>query len=150
MTQVLKVKRSSPIGKYFCTDVFDKYPNKYNLKYADIGNLKILDWSRLMEKTWCNEAMTDGIWYCHIEGCQPPDSYKFNDESEFWIGFREEDNKVRFHFTADGGMCWYNFDEFYNYNDGSIQNGYDAGVQVNAMRWLTMMIDEGILGLGDG
>ena len=42
-------------------------------------------------------------------------------------------------------MLGYKFDEFYSI-DG-IGNKFDMFVQVNAIKWLNMMIDEGILGL---
>ena len=122
-------------------------PNKYNLVVTDIKKLKILDWDKLKKKCWHNEAMKDtGSWWCHLEGCQA-DGKPYNDEDEFWIGFREEDNKVDSWFTSYGGMCGYNFEKFYDADD--YENDFDIGVQVNALRWLNIMIDEKILGLDD-
>ena len=42
-------------------------------------------------------------------------------------------------------MCSYNFKEFYNLKD--IEDKYDMQIQVNVIKWLNEMIDEGILGL---
>jgi hypothetical protein len=128
------------------TKLFTQYPNKYKLTPKSITKLVIMDWERLKEKTWQNEAMTNGTWYCHLEGCQEPNSNKnFNDEDEFWIGFREDDNKVDFHFTCYGGMCGYEFEKFYDMKE--IENWMDLNVQVNTIRWLTSMIDDGILAI---
>lgn len=126
--------------------LFETVPNKYKLTVKDIRHLKILDWDRLKKACWHNDAMLSGSWWCHLEGCQL-EGKPYNDEDEFWIGFREEDNKVRCHFTSYGGMCGYNFNNFYS--PRSVENDYDVRVQVNTIRWLNMMIDEKILGLND-
>ena len=87
--------------------------------------------------------MLSGNWWCHLEGCNISGNY--NDEDEFWIGFNEDNDKVDCQFSCHGGMSWYKFSKFYKMVE--IENRYDMGVQVNAIRWLNMMIDEGILGL---
>lgn len=132
------------MGKYIDFDLIDQFPNKYNLRPKDIKKLKILDWRRLKKKTWHNEAMLSGNWWCHLEGCHSIGE-KFDDMDEFWIGFNEDNNKIDYHFTSYEGMCGYEFKKFYCSND--IENKWDMWVQVNAIRWLNMMIDEGILGL---
>lgn len=129
---------------YIDFDLIKKVPNKYRLTPKKIKKLKILDWNRLKQKTWQNNAMLNGNWYCHIEGCQK-DGQRFNDESEFWIGFRENDNKVDCNFTGYGGMCSYDFDKFYMASE--IGSKYDMQVQANTIRWLNQMIDNGILGI---
>lgn len=127
---------------YIDFGLIEKYPNKYNIQPKDIKNLKILDWNMLKKKTWLNNAMLSGSWWCHLEGCNK-DGQPYNEEDEFWIGFREDDNKIDCHFYSHGGMCGYTFDKFYAAKD--IENEYDMQVQINAIRWLNMMIDEGIL-----
>lgn len=62
----------------------------------------------------------------------------------FMIGVAEDGN-IDCHFTAYEGMCSYNFKEFYNLKD--IEDKYDMQIQVNVIKWLNEMIDEGILGL---
>ena len=42
-------------------------------------------------------------------------------------------------------FCCYTFDEFYKTNE--IENKWDMNVQVNAMRYLNMLLDEGIVEL---
>lgn len=130
--------------RYIDFDLIEKYPNKYNLTPKNIKKLKILDWEKLKQKTWYNRAKVDtGNWWCHMEGCSKSGNY--DDEVEFWIGFNEDNNKIDCHFTSYGGMCWYNFKKFYNAKE--IENKYDMQMQVNTIRWLNMMIDEGILGV---
>ncbi len=75
----------------------------------------------------------------------PDSGEKYDDEDEFWIGFNEEDNKIEYSFSCYGGMCGYNIKKFYSKYE--IDNRFDLYVQVNAINWLNMMIDEGILGL---
>lgn len=132
-------------NKYIDYDLIKKYPNKYNLTPKDIKKLKVIDWDKLKKKTWFNEAMylsnnKDVVW-CHLEGCEKP-GHKPCDYDEFWIGFYE-DGRVKYSFTCFEGMCSYNIEKFYDVNE--IENKYDMGVQVNAIRWLNMMIDEGII-----
>ena len=126
-------------------DLIKQYPNKYNLTIAKIKKLVIVDWDKLKTLTWNNVAMKrTGSWWCHLEGCQLGNG-QFDDEDEFWIGFREEDNKIDCHFSSYGGMCHYVFTEFYNLAE--IQNKFDLHVQVNAIKWLNKLIDENVLAL---
>lgn len=133
--------------KYIDYGLTDKYPNKYHLTPKSIKKLRILDWDRLKRKTWHNTAMSDTeTWWCHLEGCQPPDSNRqYDDEDEFWIGFNEDNGEINYSFTCYEGMCGYTFKEFYSIKE--IDNWHDMCVQVNAIKWLNMMIDDGILGL---
>lgn len=127
---------------YYDYKLIEQFPNKYNLTIKNIKKLKILDWDRLKKLTWHNKAMSkSGSWWCHLEGCNPKGT-KYDDFNEFWIGFREEDNKVDCHFSAYEGMCSYNFDKFYE----GTENKCDLQVQVNAIRFLNQLIDDEILG----
>lgn len=122
--------------------LIEQYPNKYNLTPNNIKTLKILDWDRLKKHTWYNEAMKKtGKWWCHLEGCNIGGQY--DDMDEFWIGFNEKDNKIDCNFSCWEGMGKYLFDEFYK----ETENKYDLQVQVNAIKYLNMLIDEKILGL---
>ena len=130
--------------RYIDFDLVKKNPNKYNLTPTGINKLKVLDWERLKKETWHNEALRNtGSWWCHLEGCNASGAY--DDEVEFWIGFNEDNGKVRSHFTTYGGMCWYKPDKFYSVD--SISNRYDMQMQANTIRWLNKMIDDGILGV---
>ena len=127
---------------YMDFELIKQYPNKYNLVPKMIKKLKILDWERLKKHTWYNEAMKKtGKWWCHLEGCQLKG--KYDDTNEFWIGFDEKNNRIDYHFSCWEGMGKYTFDEFYK----EIENKYDLQVQVNAIKYLNMLIDEKILAL---
>lgn len=127
--------------RYIDFELIDQFPNKYNLRPKDIKKLKIIDWAKLKKKTWHNQAMLSGTWWCHLEGCNLSGSY--DDFDEFWIGFNEDNNEINYHFRAGDGMCHYKFDKFYEAKD--IENKYDMNVQVNAIRYLNELLDEGII-----
>ena len=131
--------------KFIDFNLIKQYPNKYNLTPKKIKKLKILDWDRLKKKTRHNNAMLSGNWWCHLEGSNLKGRY--DDEDEFWIGFNEDNNKIDCHFTSFGGMCHYKFNKFYVLDE--IENVFDMNVQVNTIKWLNTMIDEGILGIGE-
>lgn len=130
---------------YIDFKLIEEVPNKYELKPADIKKFKVVDWDKLKELTWHNNAMKDtGEWWCHLEGCNPPNT-KYDDFSEFWIGFNETNGKVNYRFDTWEGLCHYNFRTFYSAR--SIENKFDMQVQVNAMRFLNMLLDEKIVEL---
>ena len=145
LVNVLDQQMGEDMGNYYMDfDLIKKYPNKYNLIPKMIKKLKILDWERLKKHTWYNEAMKKtGKWWCHLEGCNI--GGKYDDMDEFWIGFNEENNKIDYHFTCWEGMGGYNFTEFYK----GTENRYDLQVQVNAIKYLNMLLDEKILELGE-
>ena len=124
-------------------DFIEMFPNKYNWDCKNIKKIKILDWEKLKKFTWYNPATN---CYCHLEGCNDPrkmnDKFKYDDEDEFWIGFYG-DGKVDFHFTSYGGMCGYEFKEFYKLKD--MDNNFDLNVQINAIRYLNMLVEEGVI-----
>lgn len=126
---------------YVDFELIKKYPNKYNLTPSKIKKLKISNWEELKKHTWRNTAMKNGTWWCHLEGCQLNGPYQ--DFDEFWIGFNEDNNKIDFHFSAYEGMCHYKFDKFYK----DTENKYDLQVQVNAIKYLNMLLDKKILTL---
>lgn len=125
---------------YMDYELIKKYPNKYNLTPENIKTLKILDWPRLKQHAWHNQAMDTGNWWCHLEGCNPKGK-PYSDYDEFWIGFNERDGKIDCHFSAMEGMCNYVFSEFYT----ETENKFDLQVQVNAIQYLNMLLDKKIL-----
>ena len=131
-------------GRYIDFNLIKKYPNKYNLTPQNIKQLKILNWEKLKKYTWYNSAMIDtGEWYCHLEGSNGGGVYE--DEDEFWIGFNKDNDEINCRFYSYEGMCSYNFEEFYD--TSTIENRWDMNVQVNAIKYLNMLLDEGILGV---
>lgn len=132
------------MSKYINFKLTETVPNKYDIKPKDITKLKVLNWEKLKKHTRYNKAMEKtGKWYCHLEGSNGGGFY--DNEDEFWIGFNENNGKVRYDFSSREGMCHYNFDEFYK-ADG-IENKWDLNVQINAMRYLNMLLDEKIVEL---
>lgn len=132
------------MSSYIDYELIKKYPNKYGFTPKNIKTVQILDWDKLKKHTWYNEAMKKtGHWWCHFEGNQPTLLKFLDNGDEFWIGFREEDNKVDCHFSCFGGMAWYRFDEFYNAEE--IENIFDMQVQIYAIRYLNMLVEEGII-----
>ena len=130
--------------KYIDFKLIEKVPNKYNIKPKNIKKLKVLDWDRLKEYTWYNKAMEKtGEWYCHLEGSNGGGFY--GDEDKFWIGFNKKNGKVDYSFTSHEGMCGYTFAEFYKAKE--IENEWDLNVQINTIRYLNMLLDEGIVEL---
>lgn len=126
---------------YVDYDLIEKYPNKYGLTPKNIKKLKILDWNELKKHTWHNEAMKTGNWWCHTEGCNL--GGKYDDYDEFWIGFNENNDRIDFNFTTWEGMGKYEFDKFYK----DTENKYHLQVQVNAIKYLNMLINKGILSI---
>lgn len=117
--------------------------NIYNLQPSNIKKLKILNWERLKQRTWKNNAMKNGTWYCHLEGVGK--GLYGEPINEFWIGFNEDNDKIDFHYTVWEGMGNYKFKKFYDQKE--IENKYDAEIQSRSLAWLNKMICEGILGM---
>ena len=128
---------------YIDFKLIEQYPNKYGFTPKNIKTVTILDWSKLKKYTWHNEAkIKTGNWWCHLEGSNP-EGKKYSDDDEFWIGFREEDNKVDCYFSCYEGMCKYIFLNFYN--EKEIDNKFDMQVQANTIKFLNMLVDEGAI-----
>ena len=123
-----------------------KCPNKYNLRVSDIENLKVIDSHRLVV-TLMRMPHSDSYMslYHHTEGCNLEGDYCYDDE--FWIMFDVKMNTINCRFTKYRGMTPYVFDEFYD--PDTITRVQDFWVQVNALRFLTDLIDKEILGLPD-
>lgn len=139
------------MNSYLDFDLMKKYPNKYNLTPKNIKTIKVLDWDRLKEHTWYNEATDNPPYSCHLEGCQK-EGQPYNNKNEFWIEFFA-DGEVYYYFTTlFTDFCkyncfswkdYYNFEKFYSIK--SIENPYNMQVQVNAIKYLNMLIDEKII-----
>lgn len=138
---------------YLDFDLMKKYPNKYNLTPKNIKTVKVLDWDRLKEYT-SDYTKGHNQFCCHLEGCEK-EGQPFNNKNEFWIGFFV-DGEVACYFTTLFAIFhkknespyslysdYYNFEKFYSIK--SIKNPYDMQVQVNAIKYLNMLIDEKII-----
>ena len=133
-------------SRYIDFKAIERVPNKYNIKPEDIKKLKVLDWDKLKKKTWYNDGMREtGEWYCCLKGCNGGGVFCDDDEDMCWIGFNKKNGEVDYSFTTCEGTFEYIFDEFYRVE--GIKNKWDMNVQVNAMRYLNMLLDEEIVEL---
>lgn len=123
-----------------------KVKNKYNLTPKKIDALLVnrdlvkepVFWRNNVIDAWCISANT-------IKNSRDEEFSTYN---EFWLGVYDENaksyaGKVRHHFSAYGGMCSYNFKEFFNYQE--IENEMDLEIQEKAIKKLNQLIDEGVL-----
>lgn len=124
--------------------MMDNNPNVHGLTIAKIKKIKVLDWDKLKDECWYNQAMKKtGEWYCHID--EVGTGYYGDGVSDWWIGFNKKNGKVDVHFSCMEGMFSYKFSKFYDLKE--INDKYDVMIQVAAIKWLNKMIDKGILGV---
>ena len=123
--------------------------NQYNLTMKDCKNLIIKDRSKICEPIfWRNNVI--GAWCISGNTARNYMDEEYCTFNEFWIGVYDEDakayaNKVRIYFTSYGGMCSYNFNNFYDYEE--IENYHDFKVQELFLEKINLLLNEGILGL---
>lgn len=138
------------MNSYLDFDLMKKYPNKYNLTPKNIKTVKVLDWDRLKEHT-SDYTKMHNQFCCHLEGCEK-EGQPFNNKNEFWIGFFVDGEVVCYFTTLFTDFCkynyfsyrdYYNFEKFYSIK--SIENPYNMQVQVNAIKYLNMLIDKKII-----
>lgn len=124
--------------------LIEENPNKYDLSPQKIRNLKIVNWDKLKEITWHNDAMKKtGDWWCHVEGVGI--GYYEDYIDEFWMGFNANNDKIRFDFTCWEGMGKLTFNKFYTITNN--MDKYDVEIQVKFINWVNTLIDENILSL---
>lgn len=124
--------------------------NKYNLTMAKIRKLKVADRSQIGKPLfWRNNVIR--AW-C-IVGCAGNDAdIEFGTDNEFWIGIYDDNaktyaGKFRVHLTSYGGMCSYDFDQFFKEKD--IKHNNDLLIQEKFLSKINELIDLGILSIGD-
>lgn len=117
--------------------------NKYNLTILKIKRLKIADRSLIREPLfWRNDVIQ--AW-CISEEVIPS---KYGDETSYWIGIYDEDaphyaGQLRFNFSCYGGMCGYEFEQFFQPED--IENLGDLIVQEKFLSKINELLDMDIL-----
>lgn len=118
-----------------------KVGNKHSLTLRDIEALKVGNYELVGSPTfWWNEIIS--AW-CITESCGSP--FAGND---FWIGIYSQDapehsGKFRFWISCYGGMCNYNFNEFFNIKDIDCKD--DLIIQEKFLKQINELIDKGIL-----
>ena len=125
-----------------------RVPNKYNLTLPMIRKLVVLDRSKLQKPLFWRNNVIDA--WCISKSFGSDADREFSTDSSFWIGIYDEDakayaGKVRVSFDSYGGMCSYNFKNFYS--SRSIQNAKDLHMQEDFLEVINKLIDDGILGL---
>lgn len=124
--------------------------NKYNLTIKQLNKYKVADrthvglpffWRNNIIQAWC------------ISGSAGTDKDRqFGTDDGFWIGIYDEDakayaGKFRFYFTSYGGMCGYEFNQFFDEKDINCEN--DMRIQEMFLEKINMLIDCGIIALED-
>lgn len=124
-----------------------KIKNKYNLTIKDIKHLKIGDRTKFHEpEFWYNNVVN--AWCISGDTAKNSADLEYLTYDEFWIGFYDETakscaGKFEISFDSYGGMCGYNFNEFYRSQD--IENIDDLEIQEKFLEKINWLIDEGVL-----
>lgn len=118
--------------------------NKYNLKPKEVQYMRVLDRERIKQEPFWRNDVVQAWCLSEIAGEQ-----KFCDENQYWIGIYDEDakayaGKIRLSCTSYGGMCGYNFKEFFNPKE--IERDIDLEIQEKLLSRLNWLLDEKILG----
>ena len=128
--------------QYINFGLIAKYPNKYGFTPKNINTVKVLDWNWIKSNFSRNLAKDkDGkCWDKFLE--TKGHSGWWDSEDSFYIAFWE-DGRVESKFYSYGGMCGYEFEEFYK-ADG-IENKIDMDIQVKVIKLLNSMVDEKVI-----
>ncbi len=120
-------------------------PNIYNLTVPMIRQLQV-DRSKVGEPWfWRNNVISAWCLSGSTAKCAADDEFGTTDE--YWLGVYDEDakayaGKIRVTFSAYGGMCGYNFKEFYNPKD--IENELDLEIQEKFLKVMNDLIERGV------
>lgn len=124
-----------------------KVKNKYNLTVKDLKRLKVGNKDKLCAPLfWRNNVIN--AWCISKNTCKNRKDDEFGTYDEFWIGIYDEDaksyaGKIRVTFSAYGGMCSYNFKNFFDYKE--IENTIDLEIQEMFIETINQLLDEQIL-----
>ena len=121
--------------------------NKYGIKPKDIERAIVIDKKRLeKEPFWRNEGVQA---YCLSDSTiKSSKDSNFGTYNSYWIGFYDQDakthaGKIKLSCTAYGGMCSYNFKEFFNPNE--IECDIDLDIQEKLLKRINWLIEEQII-----
>jgi len=124
-----------------------KVDNKYNLKPKDIQNATVINNDRIKQSPfWRNDVV--GAWCLSETTIKSSADDMYCSYDEYWIGFYDEKcksyaGKIRLTCSSYGGMCGYNFKEFFNPKE--IENEFDLEIQEKLLARLNWLIDENIV-----
>lgn len=120
--------------------------NKYNLTIKKLKKYEVGDRSKVNGMFfWRNNAVQ--AW-CVSGSAGSNQDRQFGTDNGYWIGIYDENAKAyagrfRFYFTSYGGMCGYDFNQFFDEKDINCEN--DMRVQEMFLEKINMLIDYGIL-----
>lgn len=123
-----------------------KVDNKYNLTMTKIRKFKIADRGQIGKPLfWRNDVI--GAW-CIVGAAGSDMDVRFGTDNEFWIGIYDDNakayvGKLRVHLTSYGGMCGYEFNQFFREKD--IKDDNDLLIQEKFLSKINELIDLGIL-----
>lgn len=126
-----------------------KVKNKYNLTMATVKKLKVINKDAICEpRFWRNNVI--GAWCLSGNTVKCQADEEFGTYSSFWIGIYDEDakayaGKVRVSFDAYGGMCSYNFKNFYDFSE--IEHLIDLEIQEKFLKEINYLLDKQILAI---
>lgn len=122
-----------------------KVKNIYGLTIPMIRELRV-DRNKITEAPfWRNNVIS--AWCISGSTAKCTADEVFGTTDEYWLGVYDEDakayaGKIRVTFSAYGGMCGYNFKEFYNPKD--IENELDLRIQEMFLSVMNDLIERGI------
>lgn len=123
-----------------------KVVNRYNLTVDRCRRLTIADRSKIKEPLfWRNENID--AW-CISEDIGSNADKKYGTENSYWIGIYDDDaksyaGKLRIDFSSHGGMCGYNFNQFFDPEE--MDNEIDLQTHERFLSKINYLLDEGIL-----
>lgn len=139
-----KIEKLKEANKYVMGK--PKVENKYHLTMTQIKNLGIANRGKIKEKPfWRNERIY--AWCLSGYAGTKQDEAVCADNG-YWMGFYDEDapkyaGEFQYSFSTYGGMCGYNFEEFFNPDDIECEN--DLRIQELFLKRINWLLDEGIL-----
>ena len=124
--------------------------NKYNLTVAKLKELKCNRNKITTEHFWRNNVIN--AWCISANTCKTRADDEFGTYNEYWVGVYDEDaksyaGKIRVTFSAYGGMCHYNFRNFFDAKE--IENDLDLRIQEMFIEKMNQLLDEGVFYFGD-
>lgn len=123
-----------------------KVKNKHHLSMDIIKRLKVEDRSQVHSSLfWRNEVVK--AW-CITGIAGTSQDEEFGTDDSFWIGIYDEDapayaGKFRVMLTTYGGMCGYEFNEFFCTDDIECEN--DMLIQERFLDKINLLLDIGVL-----
>ena len=125
--------------------------NNYNLDMKKVKKLRVGDRTKIGQPLFWRNNVIDA-WCILGTTAKNSKDEAFGTCDEFWIGVYDEDaksyaGKVKVTFSSYGGMCGYNFDNFFDYSE--IENEMDLEIQEKFIETINKLLDEQILVVGE-